>query len=429
MARRKTILDVGNCQSCAWSDLINIRYVETKTFGTPIYAKTPKANQHIKVLFIQEKEKRRMTNTLYIPVMDGSTTLNGLITIFINNWSGNKTQLTLVNHPSDQLTIPILPQTIQSAKVEPDFTLLTTLPLLVVGESEDICQLIVSGLAAVSRHMMKESDDPVVIKSLGFRGNCLQAPAECSIWTSFCEVQMVQSTILFLTQQHDVIEIPTTLVKLEEHLKQPIRMHNIVKRFQKDQQSLRPQLKQEEIQKSAGSLLHHIYVEGPDMTLADLLLFPCISLLSDRLSALGVQLANHLPRVSDWLTTMKPVVNQAWTKTVGQTFPNIESLRIQSEPIVKIPLVKETSLYKKDSARRTGPVGNLSTEEIARVVDSLKRQRIMWLDDNEDVTTGLPEGLVSHMDVNVCKDFIAKIDWSSLPDPAHPQQGHVPGKY
>nr|SVE88634.1 EOG090X0615 [Daphnia sinensis] len=379
------------------------------------------------------KKKKKMTNTLYIPVMDGSTSLDGVIAMFINSWSGNKTQLTLVNHPSDSLTIPI-PTSLaaQGAKVNPDLALLTTLPLLVVGESETFSRLTVSGLAAVSRHLMKESDDPVVVKSLGFRGNCLQAPAECSLWTSFCEVQMVQSTILFLAQQQkqDVVEIPAVLAKLEEHMKQPIRMHNVVKRCQKDQPQSTGQLKQEEIQKLAGSLLEHCYVEGPDMTLADLLLFPCIILLADRLSELGVQLADHLPRISAWLTRMKPVVSQAWNKTFGEKqFPDIGSLRIQPQPKVKIPRVKEISLYKKDTARRTGSVGNLSSEEIARVIDLLKRQRLMWMDDDNGarVTTELPEGLISHIDVAACSDFTAKIDWASLPDPAHPQQGHVPG--
>ena len=250
-----------------------------------------------------------MTNTLYIPIADGSTSLNGIVAMFINNWCGNKTLLTLVNHPSDLLTIPIPALTVLAAKVEPELVLLTTLPLLMVVESENLSGLTVSGLAAVSRHLMKESNDPVVLKAMGFRGNCLQAPAECSIWTSFCEVQMIQATILFLTQQQqqDVVEIPAALVKLEEHLKQPIRMHNVVKRWQAEESrsAAGGQLNQEEIQKLAGALLEHTYAEGPDMTLADLILFPCVTLLSERLSVLGVNLADHLPRVAGWLTTMK----------------------------------------------------------------------------------------------------------------------------
>jgi len=379
-----------------------------------------------------------MTNTLYIPNTGGSTSLNGLIAMFINNWCGNKTLLTLVNHPSELLTIPIPALVVLTAKVDPDLDLLTTLPLLIVGECENLSRLTVSGLAAVSRHLMKESNDPVVLKALGFRGNCLQAPAECSIWTSFCEVQIIQATILFLTQlqQQDVVEIPMALVKLEEHLKQPIRMHNVVKRWQVEEprSAAGGQLKREEIQKLAGTLLDHTYAEGPDMTLADLILFPCVTLLSERLSVLGVHLADHLPRVAGWLTTMKVLVSPTWSQTVGEMpLPDIGSLRIQSQPTVKVPRAKEVSLYKKDAARRTGTTGNLSAEEVARVIDLLKRQRLMWLQDDIEggtgVTTDLPEGLISHIDVAACSDFTAKIDWSSLPDPVHPQQGHVPGKY
>nr|SVE84252.1 EOG090X0615 [Daphnia pulex] len=378
-----------------------------------------------------------MTNTLYIPIADGSTSLNGLIAMFINNWCGNKTLLTLVNHPSELLTIPIPVPTVLAAKVDPDLVLITTLPLLIVGECENLSRLTVSGLAAVSRHLMKESNDPVVLKAMGFRGNCLQAPAECSIWTSFCEVQMIQTTILFLTQpqQPDVVEIPVALVKLEEHLKQPIRMHNVVKRWQVEEprSAAGGQLKRQEIQKLAGTLLDHTYAEGPDMTLADLILFPCVTLLSERLSILGVHLANHLPRVAGWMTTMKVLASPAWSQTIGKMpFPDIASLRIQSHPTVKVPRAKEASLYKKDAARRTGTAGNLSAEEVARVIDLLKRQRLMWLQDDVEggtagVTTDLPEGLISHIDVTPCSNFTAKIDWSALPDPAHPQQGHVPG--
>jgi glutathione S-transferase len=388
---------------------------------------------------VTRKKKRKMTNTLYIPIADGSTSLNGLIAMFINNWCGNKTLLTLVNHPSELLTIPIPVPTVLAVKVDPDLVLITTLPLLIVGECENLSRLTVSGLAAVSRHLMKESNDPVVLKAMGFRGNCLQAPAECSIWTSFCEVQMIQTTILFLTQpqQPDVVEIPVALVKLEEHLKQPIRMHNVVKRWQVEEprSAAGGQLKRQEIQKLAGALLDHTYAEGPDMTLADLILFPCVTLLSQRLSILGVHLADHCPRVAGWLTTMKVLASPAWSQTLGEMpFLDIGSLRIQSHPTVKVPRAKEASLYKKDAARRTGTAGNLSAEEVARVIDLLKRQRLMWLQDDIEggtagVTTDLPEGLISHIDVTPCSDFTAKIDWSALPDPAHPQQGHVPGKY
>ena len=370
-------------------------------------------------------------NTLYIPVTDGSTSLNGLVALFVNNWSGNKTLLTLVDRPSgsDSPTFPF-ESALEAQEVVPDLVLLTTLPLLVVGERENVSRLIVSGLAAVSRHVIKESDDPAVRKALGFRGNCLQAPAECSIWTSFCEVQMIQSTIIFLLQPPtDVVEIPAALVKFEEHLKQPIRMHNVVKRWQDEEvQPATGQPRQKEIQKLAATWLDHTFAEGPDMTLADLLLFPCVTLLVKRFAVLGIQLADYLPQVGRWLCTMKPLVGQAWRATVGESPLDLGSLRIGLQPTVKIPRVQEVSLYKKDANRPA--IGNLSAEEGFRVIELLKRHRL-WLERNENgtgIAADLPPGLVNHIDVADCSDFTARIDWSSLPDPAHPQQGHVPGK-
>lgn len=371
-----------------------------------------------------------MTNTLYIPIADGTTSLNGLIALFINNWSGSKTQLAFVDQPSESDVFHIFIQSSLPPTVDCDPALLTTLPFLVVAERDDVSRLTVSGLAAVSRHVIKESNDPKVHKSLGFRGSCLQAPAECSIWTSFCEVQMIQSTTRFLKQPvADTIEIPSSLVKLEKHLKQPIRMHNIVKRWQDEEPQPLVHLDEpkQEIQKLAAIRLNHAYAEGPDMTLADLLLFPCVMLLADRLLALGITLGDHLPQVCRWLVAMKALVGQAWNTTVNEQPLDMSFLSIRTQPSVKVPDVKEASLYKKDSSR--AGLGNLKSEEATRVVDLLKEQ-MLWLEENEDKTglvAKLPSSMINNIDITTCIEFTSRIDWSSLPDPVHPRQGHVPG--
>jgi len=311
-------------------------------------------------------------------------------------------------------------------------SLTTTLPFLVLAPSASLSELIVSGSAAVCRHIVRSSERPEVAKVLGFRDNCLQAPAEVSVWTAYCEVQMPESARLFLTDQIDhnvvVVELPSTLVQLEEHLKQPIRMHNVVKRYQQENSSANLQLDAKEAQKCAPSLLDHAYAEGRDMTLSDLLLYPCVRLMMDRLSGiLGVNVDQHLPRVVRWLSNMKPLVEQAWSKTLADVddslLLDLSKLRIRPPPSVKIPRVEETSLsYRKDS-KRPG-VGNMSSEEIARVVELMENRRL-WLEDGRTD----PTGLVNYLDVSVCDEFVPLIDWSSLPGPAHPQQGHVPGKY
>lgn len=375
-----------------------------------------------------------MKSTLKIPVSNGRTSLNGLITLFIHHWSGNISSLNLV-HPycsdSDSYIFPIKAPT--STLVDDDFAELTTLPSLVVGESENLHELTVSGLAAVCRHVIKSSENDQVKQSLGFRANCLQAPAEVSIWTSFCEVQMPQSAAAYLgesQQELDIVDVPAVLVQFEEHLKQPIRMHNVMKRWQ---QEVGPQAaaQQENPQKLAGTLLDHTYAEGADMTLADLLLYPCVTLLADRFSSLGVQLGDHLPRVGRWLSIMTPQVAQAWSTAVPDESFGLDRLTIKPTRVVKLPRVKEASLYKKDSSRPT--VGGLTSEESARVVDWMKQQKL-WPgneekegDDHVEVAHfSLAE--VDYINVDACNDFEPRIDWSSLPGAAHPQRGHVPGK-
>lgn len=364
-----------------------------------------------------------MKNTLNIPVSNGCTSLNGLITLFIHHWSGNISALNLVDVSSSDSDIYIFPIK-TSTSILVDDKELTTLPYLVVGKSENLHELIVSGLAAVCRHVIKSSDSTEVKRSLGFRANCLQAPAEVSIWTSFCEVQMPESTAAYLSKSQEeleIVQVPAVLVQFEEHLKQPIRMHNVMKRWQ---QEVGAQVagQQENPQKLAATLLDHAYAEGADMTLADLLLYPCVTLLSARFSSLGANLADHLPRVGRWLSTMAPRVEAAWSAVLSDNSFRIDRLRIRPSPVVKLPRVKEASLYKKDSSRPN--VTGLSSDEAAKIVDHMKQQKL-WPENKEGEVFSLPE--VAYVNVDSCDEFEPRIDWSTLPDPAHPQQGHVPG--
>jgi glutathione S-transferase len=312
---------------------------------------------------------------------------------------------------------------------------MTTLPVLVVGERAGSSPLVVSGLAAVCRYVVKNSHDPALHHVLGFRSNCLQAPSEVSLWTAFCECQMTQSTLTFLSRPidgNDVIELPVALVEFEEHLKQPVRMHNIVRHAQQLQQSAASI-----DSKEAANLVSHTYAEGPDMTLADLLLFPCVRLVTDRLTACGVALAEHLPRVALWLLTMATSVEPAWTKATTTTLESsLTRLTIihHSPPAVKVPRVRSTSLYKKDSTRTRPSIVAVNANETTRLVDSLNRQGI-WPSPEcvGEGSTDLPTGLVLLFDsaksteADVGVGFIPRIDWSSLPEPAHPRYGQVPG--
>ena len=392
-------------------------------------------------------------NTLYIPVSAGdddgllTTSLDGLMALFVHRWStggrtaaaaeiDNGVRLALVNRASDAPVFRVR-KTCSSVLLhdgdgggnDDDTLTMTTLPFLVLGGSPTLSRLAVSGTAAVCRHLVRNSSDPSASADiLGFRGNCLQAPAEVSLWTAFCEVHMPGSVQLFLNDHGaQVVELPTALVQLEEHLKQPIRMHNVVRRYQLEQPAAAGQLDAKEVQKSASALLDHEFAEGRDMTLADLLLYPCVRVAADHLSSLGVDLSVHLPRVARWLHhTMKPLVEKVWKETTADDplIIDLSGLRIRSPPAVKIPRVEEASLYRKDTSRLSGPSRSVSAEESARVVELMQSRRL-WLDEEADI----PAGLVSFLDISPCsdQDFSPVIDWSSLPGPAHPQQGHVPG--
>ncbi|KAF9788874.1 hypothetical protein SFRURICE_018450 [Spodoptera frugiperda] len=93
--------------------------------------------------------------------------------------------------------------------------------------------LIVTGLCAVARHITayricgripEEHEEGL----LGFRHSCLQAPNEVSIWTKFCEIDMIKA-MQEITNAVEIKELPKHLVRFEHHLRKPVRVHNIYK--------------------------------------------------------------------------------------------------------------------------------------------------------------------------------------------------------
>lgn len=103
-------------------------------------------------------------------------------------------------------------------------------PVLMV---EDV---IITGLCAVTRQiciyrnsyvLRQEHDDGL----LGFRHTCLQAPNEVSVWTKFCEIEIIR-TVKELFKAYDTKEGPVpvhTLARFEEHMRLPSRVHNVYK--------------------------------------------------------------------------------------------------------------------------------------------------------------------------------------------------------
>lgn len=93
--------------------------------------------------------------------------------------------------------------------------------------------MIITGLCAVARHISKYTISAPNIHEheeglLGFRKSCLQAPNEVSIWTKFCEVDIIK-TVKAILQATSLKEVPENLVRFENHLKKPVKVHNIYK--------------------------------------------------------------------------------------------------------------------------------------------------------------------------------------------------------
>lgn len=92
--------------------------------------------------------------------------------------------------------------------------------------------LFVTGLCSVLRTLIFHFSP--LPELLGYQGNCLNAPAEVSTWTKFCEIDLPKATTKFLNPSYQDEEIPRQIAQFEVHLGQPVKIHNIRKRMQED---------------------------------------------------------------------------------------------------------------------------------------------------------------------------------------------------
>lgn len=190
--------------------------------------------------------------------------------------------------------------TIQIHRKSFNFTILTstefaanfasncTLPVLT---NENV---FIAGLCSVSRAIVKFSNQSYRYL-LGFRGSCLLAPSEASSWTKFCEVDVLtcaKNVLLFHEQWHQTDDCPADYIlpkefgQLESHLSKPVKAHNMSKLLLNFVESVkiddtRTSDAAENNESSNGNvhelkkpMLEHKFVEGPEISIADLILFP-----------------------------------------------------------------------------------------------------------------------------------------------------------
>lgn len=307
---------------------------------------------------------------------------------------------------------------------------------------------IVTGLCAVTRHICKYKNCPLTSQEhedglLGFRHGCLQAPNEVSIWTKFCEID-VMKTVKEILSAVDIKEVPIHLVRFENHLKKPVRVHNVYKiarhmqrenfnaeeETQDEQET--PSGPRENEQETGGPSetsrvpksrkwkskknkaleidcstkiedlnVSHEFAEGPFLTLADLVLLPSYQIIIQSIGE--TRFESLLPLTFKWyknITSLPQVEKHITSKNKM----NFKTLSVVDN--LNVPTTDDVSLYKCDP-RRHNPKKRLFTKE----------------DDIEEALKSITEGMELTLSDN---EFDTDIKWDEIPEGANPNAGYLP---
>ncbi|CAL7937031.1 unnamed protein product [Xylocopa violacea] len=146
------------------------------------------------------------------------------------------------------------------------------LPIIVVNKTSCI-----AGFCAILRQIIKdtvaEAPGHYCRKLLGFKDSCLTACSESSVWTKFCEVDLIVSVKFLRTDDASMqSELPVSMARFERHMSQPVRLHNLFK------YTMSKKFFDENVVSRDGTP-EHTYAEGSYMTLADIIIFVCIHIL------------------------------------------------------------------------------------------------------------------------------------------------------
>lgn len=287
--------------------------------------------------------------------------------------------------------------------------------------------IIVAGLCGVCRNIVKFSDDKFV-HLLGFKTSCLNAPSEASVWTKFCELDVVdcaKQVIEALTDEgncDDEFTLPDELPRFEKHMAQPIRMHNIYK--------LARTLAKEKTSSANGTPtktksvhitssvpindlnLEHTYAEGQQLSIADVVIFPSLWLIWKLVAESAPEaLENLLPLTHKWLTTIQSEENERFSKCLNDLEPNTSRKLWASPTTLLINEVKNCSLYKCDPKRYNASQRIFTKQH--NVEQSLEKVNKLGLEISSHPSE---EGALAG----------ERLDWSELPFEALPEGGELP---
>lgn len=294
--------------------------------------------------------------------------------------------------------------------------------------------VVIAGLCSVCRAVVKYADESFKYL-LGFKESCLLAPSEASPWTKFCEVDILTCTkdVLQFHKQTDPkwvgeYTLPNEFGQFESHLKQPVKAHNMSKLildfargFKVSDTNLTnadgnvvndiDKTSQKEKKPSKKSILaanlslEHKFVEGPQFSIADIILFPYFWLMRSILKTSPTGIMEQLP------------LTYKWIEAVEHQDQILKCVKILSEPKTaefhSVAYVVNTSepftLYKRE-AKRNKPIQRMYTRDDT-IEQSLKKISQMGIEISS---------ASKNFDENSVDD-----DWN-LPFDALPEGGNLP---
>ncbi|XP_058445683.1 glutathione S-transferase C-terminal domain-containing protein homolog [Malaya genurostris] len=287
------------------------------------------------------------------------------------------------------------------------------LPILTIND------WIISGLCGICRRIAKThveySQNPKQI--LGFKGNTLLAPAEISMWTKFCEVDVIKCVREVLQQENcNTYNIPEDIAKFESHLSQPLKTHNIYKLINNVQKvKISSQQEYNKLDNETARFNfyeNHKFAEGFEKTLADIILFIGFHLFDRRIPL--DTLHAKLPRINNWYRQIKAddngELNQICNDLLSNQHCHTISRLIVDQLVVNVPA--SYSLYKSDTKKLNLLGEKVLTTNQPEVLGILKKVNQLRLD-----TASIP----NDRKINL-------FDWETVPLEAKPEGGMLPSK-
>lgn len=299
---------------------------------------------------------------------------------------------------------------------------------------------VISGLCGVSRGIIKNclKNRLYVFAEdlLGFKSACLMSPTECSVWTKFCELDMIECHKSFLqsiSSTNDSIHLPEEFSKFESHMKQPVRLHNVYglardldkkknlnqslkELIIRDRVLLSPRMnktKKPKTIKISSSIsveelkIEHTFMEGHKITLADVILFNYFhSMLNLIPEKSNIDLL--IPLTYKWYEVMTNFDSEKLNKVLNEISikPEITNRSIN----LTIDILENFSLYKSDPKGVKSKKGFTKQEDVEISLGKINKIKIKI--SSEDNSPGQQ----------------LNFDWNNLPHMVLPEGGELPEK-